>query len=110
MNKFFISLIAMLAFSGCSIFDAEVIVGNVFSVGGIVYNSEQTPLESVRIKVISIDASEGHKSLSKVGIENLTDDQGEYYISAICNTAYTISPFTKKKLYKLYKVNDIRVC
>lgn len=97
-----IPYLIILFISSCSIFEYVGVFDDMFTVEGIIYNIDQEPLESVNIKIISIDASEEHESLSRVGSETLTDNQGAYIVGVICNTSWRENTITKEKTYTNY--------
>lgn len=96
----FISIIVM--FSSCSLFNSESALDNIFLVEGIIYDNDNNALDSVNIKILSIDASEGHNTLSKKGFELTSDVNGNYAIRVSCGTTYTVSFPTKEKTYTKY--------
>lgn len=108
MKKIIYSLIILIVISGCSLFESQVILEDVFAIRGFVFNIYEEPLESVNIKIISIDATEDHESLSDVGDEYFNDINGEYSISVVCNTTWTNSTFSKDKNYINY-INSIKL-
>lgn len=102
MNKLFYTLVLLLIISGCSLLDTHGIMDDLFTVQGGVYDIDENPIESVNVRVVSIEASEDHESLSHVGNEYYTDVLGEFSVSLICNTTWKESIFSNEKNYINY--------
>lgn len=102
MHKIICLILSLTMLCSCNLFDSELALNNAFLLEGVIYNSEQEPIDSVKIKIISVDASEGHNSLSKVDTEELSDEQGNYAVGLGCGTTWTVNFFTKEKTYTQY--------
>lgn len=102
MKKVLYAIIIIVMISGCNIIEYRAIADNMFSVEGVVYDVDNEPIESVNVKIVSIDASEDHESFSQLGAEVYSDNNGVFLVGVICNTTWTYNKITRDKDYINY--------
>lgn len=103
MHKSIYLFFSMLVILGCSnMLESEQSLDNIFLIEGILYDKNKSELDFVNVKIMSINASEGHKSLLKVNFEVTTDINGNYSIGITCGTTFITKYGTDEKTYTKY--------